>query len=640
MQYFVLVFLFLLFGKINAQENTTADAENQYEHILQFHSQIQIEKTGTTTVTEKIKVYANGDQIKRGIYRTLPLWRNLNGKKQRINYDIIAVQRDGAKEKYHTKSENSDLLIYFGDKNQILSPGIYEYTLTYHTENQIGFFPNYDEFYWNVTGTLWDFQIDKVSAQVTLPEGAALLQNACYTGSYGENTSNCKVNILAQNSIEWTAENLAPHQGLTIAVGFSKGIVAPPPPPSFWDQFGASLLMVIAAISLSIYYFTTWQKHGIDPEKPVVYPQFSAPQNLSPASLGYLDKEYYSNHLISAAIVNLAVKGYIKIIEKENKILGIFGGKSYTLQKLKNADDSLAKEEAGLMQKFFSSEDSISFNGKYNPKIETAVRDFKASLAYQHNAFLSKGNHSSMLLLPALSIIIIYILGLIFSYKTTYNELLLGLGIVFGIVGIIITAVFSAVLTRSKIVPFLFVFFLMVFGIITTAVIYLDAERRANSGFYASYIFLIFSVATFVLYSYLIKKPTPEKLATQSLIQGFKMYLGTAEEKTLQFHNPPKMTPILFETLLPFAMVFGVEKIWGDKMKIMLKNSATGADSGYQSNWYIGNSMMNLNFASSLNASLSQSIASSATQPSSSGSGSGGGGFSGGGGGGGGGGGW
>ena len=86
-------------------------------------------------------------------------------------------------------------------------------------------------------------------------------------------------------------------------------------------------------------------------------------------------------------------------------------------------------------------------------------------------------------------------------------------------------------------------------------------------------------------------------------------------------------------------MVLGVDKIWGDKFQNLLKTSSLGAEN-YQSNWFVGASIMNMNFTNSLNSSLSQSIASSSTQPSSSGSGSGGGGFSGGGGGGGGGGGW
>ena len=104
-------------------------------------------------------MYASGDRIKRGIFRSLPASRNINGKKVRIKYDIISIKRNGEKENYHTENTSSDLVIYFGNKDIILSPGIYEYDLVYKTTDQIGFFDTYDEFYWNVNGTLWDFAL-------------------------------------------------------------------------------------------------------------------------------------------------------------------------------------------------------------------------------------------------------------------------------------------------------------------------------------------------------------------------------------------------------------------------------------------------------------------------------------------------
>jgi uncharacterized membrane protein len=139
-----------------------------------------------------------------------------------------------------------------------------------------------------------------------------------------------------------------------------------------------------------------------------------------------------------------------------------------------------------------------------------------------------------------------------------------------------------------------------------------------------------------VLYQYLIKQPSKEKLRKQSLIDGFKMYMGAAENEQLKFHNPPQMTPQVFETLLPFAMVMGVDQIWGQKFDELLKKTAAE----YQNTWYYGGVMNHYAFANTLNSSLTQSIQSASTKPSSSSSGSGGGGFSGGGGGGGGGGGW
>ena len=634
-----LVLLIFSFGF--AQDVNSADqSAPNYEHILSFDSDILISKDAETTITEKIKVYTEGVNIKRGIFRSLPLWRNVNGKKIRIKYDIISVQKNGSKENYHTENTSDDFAIYFGDKDIILTPGVYEYELKYKTSDQIGFFDKYDEFYWNVNGALWDFPVDEISAKVTLPEGAEILQQSCYTGNYGSNESNCTGKQLSSNAIEWSAKNLGQNQGLTIAVGFKKGIFTPPPPPGMLEKYGILAVLLLAGLGLFGYFYSTWQKYGIDPQKPVVYPQFNSPQNLSPASLGYLENEYYSAPMITAAIVSLAVKGFIKIIEDDKRILGIFGGKEYTLKKLKEQDQTLPKEEINLMNKLFSgNSNTISFDGKYNSKIENAVNDFKASLTFQHDSFLKKGNNSAKLIIPILAILILYIGGLYFSYKLTYNDSYFGIGIILFIFLAVISLIFSLTFSKYKWTRWIYGFFAAGIIIAFIAIINQVNSAMENLNFYVCYAFIIVASIGFVFYQYLIKQPTPEKLETQSLIEGFKMYLGTAEEKTLQFHNPPAMTPQVFETMLPYAMVLGVDKIWGNKFQNMLKNSSL-ENQQYHSSWYVGSSMMHMNFANTLTSSLSQSIASSSTQPSSSGSGSGGGGFSGGGGGGGGGGGW
>ena len=137
-------------------------------------------------------------------------------------------------------------------------------------------------------------------------------------------------------------------------------------------------------------------------------------------------------------------------------------------------------------------------------------------------------------------------------------------------------------------------------------------------------------------FSYAIRQPGKRFLELKSLIDGFKMYLGAAENQLLKFHNPPKMTPEVFEKYLPFALVLGVDDIWGKKFENMLKEQSME----YHNQWYVGPNSFSNNFANSFSQSLSSTMASASTQPSSSSSGSGGGGFSGGGGGGGGGGGW
>jgi uncharacterized membrane protein len=141
----------------------------------------------------------------------------------------------------------------------------------------------------------------------------------------------------------------------------------------------------------------------------------------------------------------------------------------------------------------------------------------------------------------------------------------------------------------------------------------------------------------FLIYQWLIRKPAQEKLKLRSEIAGFKMYMAAAEERMLQFSNPPQLTPEKFEKLLPYAMVLDVDEIWGEKFQRMLSMSSTAEQ--YHPTWYSGGMIQRVAFAHMLNSSLSNTISQSSHKPSS-GSGSGGGGFSGGGGGGGGGGSW
>lgn len=631
--------LFLILSSFGfAQQDASVFSGN--ERIVSFHSDISVEQNGRVTVTENIEVNVTGANIRRGIFRTLPRWRNINGKRNKVAYDITAVRRDDEPEKYRTENTGSDLIIYFGRQDYLLPPGIHTYQLTYSTSDQIGFFQNYDEFYWNVNGNLWDFETDEVSATINFPNGAEIVQHSCYTGGYGGKQQNCDATEASAHQMQFSAKNLGRNEGLTIAVGIEKGLFVTPPPPGFWQQYGVLLTLILAAAALCAYYVITWQRYGIDPQKPVVFPQFNAPQDLSPASLGYLEKGFYTAPLISAALVSLAVKGFVKIVEKDERFLGLFGGITYEVIKLKGSDPHLPVEEQHLMEKLFAGDhNTVHFSGKYSSRIENAVTDFQANLRYQHDKFLKKGNNTRKLILPLLTILLLTAGGLYLSYEKTYSEIHLIAGIVLTAALTALGIVFSIYYERNRMVKFVFAAAAAAAVFLLILVMSADSNRHENSGFYAVYGFIIFGFISLVLFQYFIKQPTPEKLETLSLIEGFRMYLGTAEEKQLQFHNPPKMTPETFETLLPFAMVLGVEKIWGDKFQKMLKQS--GITEPYQtSGWFVGNSLMNMNFAHTLNSSLSQSIASSATQPSSAGSGSGGGGFSGGGGGGGGGGGW
>lgn len=610
------------------------------ERIISFHADIDVNKNSGISVTEKIKVHSLGDKIKRGIFRSLPLTRELNNTVQKVSYNIVSVKKNGVEEDYHEEYEDGALLIYFGNKDIILTPGDYDYEIKYTTEKQIGFFEKYDELYWNVNGNFWDFPVDAISAKVNLPQGAGIIQNSCYTGVSGSTSQDCTANMISEHSIEWSAKNLGSSEGLTIAVGFQKGVMIPPPPPTFLERFGILIAGIVVFLGLVIYYVSTWSKYGVDPEKPTVYPQFNTPDNLSPASLGFIHSESFKNKYLTAALVNLAVKGFVQIVEGEDDgILGLFKSKQFTIKKLKTADQSLPKEEINLMNSLFTSNDTIKFDGKYDAKIENAVRSFDQTLKFQHDAFLNEGNNTNKLYLPLILMTVVYALGLFLSLKIfpEFEKVVVG-----GFLYIFLLICFVITGYLFKLYPILFKIFLVIPAIILIVLgglMFSHNEFTIDDNFNICYIFIVLGFTSLIIYQYLIRRPSEKKLEKKSLIDGFKMYMGAAENEQLKFHNPPTMTPESFEKLLPFAMVLGVDEIWGKKFDALLTKMSTE----HKNSWYVGSSMNHFAMTSILNSSLTNSIQSAATKPSSSGSsgsGSGGGGFSGGGGGGGGGGGW
>lgn len=631
---------------------TDVDLESKSEKIYNFHSDIMIGKDEKVVITEKIKVYANGDVIKRGIFRTLPLKLNINGKKLKAKYDIISVHRDGQPEPYKEENDGNSLLIYVGNKDAYLRSGVYEYELKYSTTHQIGFFDNYDEFYWNVSGTEWSFPIDSISAQLTLPTDADIIQNSCYTGVFGSKEQNCHSKLINSHTISWEAKGLQSNEGLTIAAGFNKGVFLPPPPPTFLELYGLLILMGCSLFGLLVFLFNQWKKYGIDPDKPTVYPQFNVPENLSPAALGYLHSASYKSNFVTAAIVNLAIKGYLKIEESEESgFLGFSSSKVFKLIKLRDDYQILPDEESALFLNLFSKSQSIKIDGTYNRKIQTSVVEFESTIARNIKPILKEGNNLDKVTKPALLIIGLYIMGIFVSYllkRENVGNLILCILLL--VVVSIITAIAVSIMRNSANAKFklgcLSVFIAFFIGsfilsfIIPVLLFSLSSEMDNN--FKYCNLFLLLASVLLVVYSYLIKRPSEEKLRIQSLIEGFKMYMGAAENEQLKFHNPPNFTPQLFEKYLPYAIVLGVEKIWGKKFDNLLKESAIT----YNNGWYMGGMMNASSFGSSLNSSLTDSISSASSQPSSSSSGgsgssgSSGGGSSGGGGGGGGGGGW
>lgn len=143
----------------------------------------------------------------------------------------------------------------------------------------------------------------------------------------------------------------------------------------------------------------------------------------------------------------------------------------------------------------------------------------------------------------------------------------------------------------------------------------------------------ILSAPIFFIFAFFMPQRTPAGAELLWKIKGFKLYMETAEKYRQQFYEKEN----IFEKFLPYAMAFGMTKLWIQKMKEIYGEEYFN---NYHPVWYAG-SMGNLStFDADSFTSQMDSISTSISSNVSSGSGAGGGGGSGGGGGGGGGGGW
>jgi len=552
----------------------------QSERITSFHTDLTVAVDGTLTITEAINIHAAGVEFKRGIVRRLPLrFTDHNGRNHRVQYELTAVQIFGATSPYHTATEGDDFVIYVGSEGNFLEPGDYPYRITYTTKGQVGFFPEYDEIYWNVNGNGWAFYIDSISAVIHLPPTAQVRQTACYTGTFGSTENACTDSILNGHTVRFSGRSLGYYEGLTVAVGFQKGVVAEPPPPTVWEQYAVPIVGSLITLLLLLYYFITWARHGRDPDMPTVIPLFEPPDGLSPASVATVMNGGPDNSHITPAMISLAVKGFLRIDEKkEDVLLGLFTKRTYIIVKLRAGTD-LPREEQELLNRMFGNgQQRYEIDGSYDPSVQSMASAFRGTLNGQWQDFLGKGRNWRFWWIPLLTASVCFI-----SLMVLHNQYL---------------------------------------G--DNDVVYIAA-------------FLVANVIIFLLYVYLIQRPSEEKQALRSRLLGFKMYLSAAEEKQLQHFNPPTMTPEVFERFLPYAIAFKVEKVWGDRFQGMISRAVV--DPNYRPGWY-GGSISNFgSFSRHMNSSLSSSVQSSSTPPSKSG-GSSGGGSSGGGGGGGGGGGW
>jgi uncharacterized membrane protein len=471
-----------------------------------FDAQVQMHPDGTIDVTEVIEAQFTG--VWHGIYRSIPVEYTDDAG---LNYTLLldqinATDSEGQKLKLEQNREGRNI------KFKIYVPAAEDATRTillhYRVLDALRFFQDHDELDWNVTGNEWQDPIELVTAHIELPAGVTGLHAIAYTGVNNSRTEDARIEI-SDNIVDIrSTRRLGYRQGLTAVVGFDKGFVHPPSGSVKLMRFlqsNSPLLIPVIAFFVMLWL---WWTRGRDPQRQAISVQYEPPDKLTPGECGTLVDNEAAMRDITATLVDLAVKGYLTIEQKEEShLLGLTHSKDYIFHMKKTPTEWAAarSHEQEMLSALFDAGASPDVN-----------------LSALQNHFYTR--------LPAIRDRIFSALmkdGYYLHRPDTVKQGYIGAGLVIG--------------------------GLLVFG----GVGYFQNATGIAAGSWISA--GIASGLVICIFGWFMPARTVTGARALEKVLGFEEFLGRVEKDQIE---RLEKTPELFEKYLPYAMALRVEKKW------------------------------------------------------------------------------
>ena len=538
--------------------------------VTDFNDTISISEDGSAVVQERITLSFEGEW--HGIHRFIPVeYPGPRGTNFTLFLTVTGVtDASGGKLKYDSSTSHGfrDLKIYI--------PGTVDTTRTvvidYRVRNGTRFFEDHDEFYWNVTGNDWPVPIDHASATVTFPSKAAgSLRAQAFTGVYGSAERNATANVNREQCSFETTNPLPMRGGLTIDVYIPKDILKEPSGFTRWLWFiGSNPIVFLPFWTLAVMYIV-WHKWGRDPDPGIsVAPMYEPPNGLSPAEAGTLLEDKIHPRDITSTIVDLAVRGFIKIEETQDKAL-VFHHKDYIFHLLipREKWSGLQPHERVMLENISVDGEQTRLSALKN-RFYTAIprirQDIMASLRNKNMYMLDPDTANGYSFLAVIAIVAPFAIAQFTGFKDVFSSV--GLLVLCGIISAITWWLFARQMTA----------------------------KTVNGG------------------------------RTQVAVLGFQEFMNRVDADRLK-----RMPSDTFERYLPYAMALGVEHHWAQAFAGIVKDPPSWyvAPVGYG----YGPGFNPIFFSNSMHSMASDmhQVFVSAPRASSTGSGFGGGGFGGGG---------
>lgn len=600
-------------------------AQSEYRH---FDSHISIAADGSITVQEIITEYIAQGGTRHGLFRDFPTgYRGVNPFKSTVPFTLLQASLDGKPVALNDIQEiDGGVRIFVRDNTSVLAAGEHVFSLTYKTAFQLGYFADYDELTWNVTGSQWQLPIRQSSCTISLPQGAKGLKLGAWLGLPEAKTSPVTMAFKdTGQALFYARRAIAPGEQLTVSVAWEKGFVTPEDDGSAtYAAFVQGLRWLLGA--LLCLFALLWYCFGKDPKGGVIIPRFEPPSNpfapqscLSPAATGFISAvlRFEPAHF-SALFINLGVK-------KHCLFAGNAQENSLSLTRTQSEHSAYAEENIAL-RTAFDDQGSLVFDEASSPRVRASYGAVENSLNQQFAALWQKNTAliggmaglaiagAGLVLFLAMGITEDYSFLLILFALVTFfwcfaalktvqffhhwrYESLWGIGAflcfclflpstlllsafalsggmpwlpALGITGISIALLLATrALMRQKYSAWKITLSALKIMAFFAACLILGASLYGSFPRSSGTEILALSLLP-ALFAPLMKRPSQQCRQLLDEIEGLALYIRVAEEDRLAILNPPEHTLQFFEKLLPYAVALGLEDAWGKKFSDVL----------------------------------------------------------------------
>jgi hypothetical protein len=360
------------------------------ERIRAFDATIEVEPHDAFTVVETI-AYDFGAEQRHGIFRRIPVrYGRGHAADYRIGLDVERVD-DGAGTPlpFRVSHAGRDVTIRIGDPDRTVT-GTHTYRIRYRVTRGVLYFADHDEIYWNVTGTEWPVPIERAGAVVLLPgpSDPHRLMTGCFTGPRGSVAHDCTA-APSPDGTHITVEAAGPlgvGSGLTLVLGLPKGMLVE---PTLLDRLWARVtdwvtwlyLLPIATLAVMT---RLWRRYGRDPAgRAAIAVAYEPPRNMTPAEMGTVVDETVQLADITATVLDLAVRGALRIEERDSTSFLFLNHRDYELVRLPSSEP-LRPFESELLDALFCGEQRVLVSSLRNhfyrhvPELKRALYDVVA----------------------------------------------------------------------------------------------------------------------------------------------------------------------------------------------------------------------------------------------------------------------